>query len=163
MRHLVHLLLIALLAASLLSEKPAGSDKQYTADETVAIFATSLADTIPVNLVNELAIGNPQGIRMIPLRGTEVRYFEYTCDPNLLMGTLSRIPINILDGNSDLAVREVSGKIFIKPTQRELMHAATFWSASDSYKAYEIIKGPIKHELLVDWSSNRILHRVIYG
>jgi hypothetical protein len=129
------------------------------------IFYTSLADTLPSKTYQQLHVDHVTGIKIKDLRGHEVRYFEYQADHQILLRALSHMPFEKYALLSDTVCRRITfnelSTINISSIEREA--SSFFWnSTEDEYELYACIKSPMKHWVLINRSSRKIIHRIEY-
>lgn len=156
------LLIIAVLTCS----KPRMNDPVQSYPTSV-FFYTSLYDTIPAKNVNAFLQADIQGIKLRALHGAhEVRYFEYHADPDRVLDELSKVGFVLSDVKADTTFRSIAFDELQFETglaESESKYASSFWNADQNkFEAYECLKTPMKHQVLIDRQSNRILHRVVY-
>jgi hypothetical protein len=128
------------------------------------VFYTSLKDSIPEKTYRDLNV-NPTGLKVIGLTGADVRYFEYQSDAERVIRALSNSPFDMDYNTSDTICREIS--------KEELSRSLNYSrSADDDYtsnfknydaerfEAYECIKPPLVHHILINRSSGQVFHRI---
>jgi hypothetical protein len=130
------------------------------------VLATSLEDSLPSKAIKALNVPNTIGTKILYHNGLYASYFEYESDPNAVIETVSQLPFPISSNiPADTLCRPISPRDI--ETMMKLISAeekestANFWTSyKNKYDAFECIKGHFRHTLLVNRSSNRILHRI---
>jgi hypothetical protein len=155
------LLLLSIVAC----KKPNLDAGSLSNDISPIIFYTSLADTLPAKTYQQLHVDHVTGIKIKDLQGHEVRYFEYQADRDILLKALSHTPFEKYALLSDTVCRRITfnelSTINISPAERKA--SSFFWdSEEDEYEVYACIKSPMKHWVLINRSSRKILHRIEY-
>ncbi|MBT1706263.1 hypothetical protein [Chryseosolibacter indicus] len=158
-------LTIALLAC----KKPALTDSLFQdngdAKNSIVVFHTSLADTLPEETTKALNVGNVTGIKVLDLQGRDVRYFHYKANKKVLLEALAKSPFNRNALLADTLCREISREELVRFKRSiadpELHAGAFFWNkVSQNVEIYESVKPPLKHLLIIDKSSRDIHHRI---
>jgi hypothetical protein len=129
------------------------------------VFYTSLADSLSEKTLETMEIHDVMGVKVKYLSGHENRYFAYEADPDLAIRAISQIPFLPYAKYSDSHCRRISCKdlevIRQNISTMELSSSSFFWAAlSKLPEAYECIKSPYRHTLLIERESNLIFHRM---
>jgi hypothetical protein len=129
------------------------------------VFYTSLADSLSEKTLETMEIHDVMGVKVKYLSGHESRYFAYEADPDLVIRAISQIPFLPYTKYSDTHCRKISCEDLEVIRQNiptmELSSSSFFWTAlSKPPEAYECIKSPYRHTLLIERESNLIFHRM---
>jgi hypothetical protein len=100
--------------------------------------------------------------------GKSVTYLEYETDANSLLKTIARLPFSKYAGRADTVCLEIGFYGFAalrnSLSEEERQAGSFFWSATPQiYQRFECIKGNEKHTLLINRSSDQVLHRIEYS
>ena len=167
MKKLVILFPALLILAVVMCSKPKFTETVGTIPASTTMFYTTLSDTIPQKNLQAFLPADVRGIKLRAIDGMgEVRYFDYHASPEKVLTELSKLGFFLADTKSDTTSRKVTFDHLVadpKLAESEYYYASSFWNADRSkFEAYECIKTPMKHQVLIDRQSNRILHRVVY-
>lgn len=128
------------------------------------VVARSLHDSLPEKAFAELHIADVMGNTIKNLGGHEVSYFSYQADPKHVLRMLTTLPFSRFATIADTTARIISPRdldpIRTQLSDTERAVGADFWNATDHYIAYECIKPPMKHTLLIHPTTHHILHRI---
>jgi len=132
------------------------------------VFATSLHDSIPASLLAETGLPDAEGIKLTFHNGNFASHFRYNAPAERVLRTLSLIPVPLTDAPADATYRKIqrpelnsfvaSLSGFEKQEFPEFIQAA-----SSNVDAYECIKPPFRHVVLISHTDNSVLHRVEYA
>jgi hypothetical protein len=127
------------------------------------VFTTSLADTLPPKTIEQLHLGKIRGTRFLSVNGTDIRYFEYTCDPEKLLRALSISGFDIDAKIADTACRRISKDVLLTALNRDRNdYDLKFLNAvSNDVDIYECVKPPLFHHIVVNRTSKKVIHRVV--
>ena len=167
MKKLVILFPAVLIVAVATCSRPKVTDTISNIPTSATMFYTTLSDTIPQKNLHVFLPADVRGIRLLAINGPgEVRYFDYEADPEKVLSELSKVGFFLSDTRSDTTSRKITfDDLVIDPllAESEYYYASSFWNVDRSkFEVYECIKTPMKHQVLIDRQSNRILHRVVY-
>jgi hypothetical protein len=128
------------------------------------VLYTSLEDSMPPAILEQLQLTNVQGIKLKDEKGDR-SYFEYKANVNDLLRAFACLPFHRSELFADTSARMLTVAELQRRkegvSESELQHASTFWDMTDGeYTAYECFKPPFRHMIIVDHQSQRILHRV---
>jgi hypothetical protein len=137
-----------------------------TITELPSTQSASLADSIPIEYYQQLIVVERQGNRIYE-DGKAVTYLEYETDANNLLRTIARLPFSKYAARADTVCLEIGFYGFAalrsSLSDEERQAGSFFWSATpQSYQRYECIKGDEKHTLLINRTSDQVLHRIEY-
>lgn len=129
------------------------------------VFATSLYDSLPHNIVDMLKLGDVEGTKVKYRSGAYAAYYHYSADREQLLRALTLTPVPVWD-----VVADTSYHHLIKPELdalcksipfAELDYDEGFWSAPlDQFDIIESIKPPYRHVFLISKSDQMVFHRV---
>lgn len=155
------LLILSILAC----EKP--KNTSYLPDEYAnpEITLVTLRDTLPSNSLSAVAIQELNGVRVSYPTGKYTCYFEYYADQNDMLKALNALPFDINTRLSDTRCRKMETDFSLSGkrtrTHQEIESSEFFWNIqAKEFTYYECLKTPMRHTLLFDKYSNRILHRI---
>jgi hypothetical protein len=156
--------LLALMACISACKKPVDQSSDLLNESAPIIFYTSLKDTLPEKTFNEIKV-NVIGLKIRDLNGSDVRYFEYQCDPGKLLHALSNSSFHLNSENSALSCGPISKDDLISNLEKSFggdkEYRARFGDYDpNGYEAFECIKLPLIHHVLVNRLSGKIIHRV---
>lgn len=157
---------LLIILSAFACKKPAHIGKSDSSEEISSIvFATSLSDTLPQKTLEEINVTDAMGIKIASIDGTYVSYFEYQAEPGNVVKALSNMAFSKACVLADTTCRRISNKnleeLKSQVSTVEVDHSEFFWAAnSGGMEAFECIKPPFKHTLLVDKNSTRIFHRI---
>ena len=112
-----------------------------------------------------MKVGNVLGIKIRDLQGHDIRYFEYQAEASHLLHCISRMPFNKNYPVADTVCRKISydelrlaaGNL----SATELNSTSFFSTAHESrMEIYECLKSPMKHHILIDKATHKVLHRI---
>ena len=129
------------------------------------ILSTSIYDSLPAKAVNTLQLEHVNGVKIKHYDGSYTNYFEYDADKNLLLQTISSLPIPINAEIADVSCQRISFQEIDMMRKglrvEEFESTASFWNAAGTdVEIYQCLKPPYRHIIRVSKNSNRILHRV---
>ena len=156
---------ILLILSIFACQKPANTS--YLADEYAnpKIELVTLRDTLTAQTLSNLSIQEVKGVKATYVTGKSTAYFEYIANHHELLMLMNTLPFNINAPLSDTVCRKMSkefslrGKLIL--SDQEIESSAFFWNINpEDFTYYECIKSPMRHTILFDKHSNRILHRI---
>jgi len=146
-------------------EKP--KNTSYLPDEYAnpQITAITLRDTLSSKLLYGLSIQEIKGVKASYVTGRYTCYFEYNANQQDLINIINTLPFDINTRLSDTQCRKMEGNFSLSGkrtrSQKELTSSEFFWNIdANDFTYYECIKSPMRHTILLDNHSNRILHRI---
>jgi hypothetical protein len=159
------------------SEKRHRRDSSYLVDDdnnidtsraqSPIVTSTSLADTLAPEFIKILGIPDVAGTRIVAPYRTWSSYFIYSADKQKVFEALEQLPFTFTDDNVDLSVRPISfGDLHLIKTSlmpEEISTMSAFWIPNDDSRAYEFIKPPFRHTLIVSERTGNIQHRVEFA
>lgn len=156
-----------LLILSVTACRKSNSNLSIDRPASSIIYSTSLADTLPKKTYEALHLGKVIGTRVIDLQGHDTRYFVYEADSAIVLQAISNTAFSIESPLADTLCQKTSkgilGQIYKTCSQEELEAGKSFWNSDfDQYDFYECIKSPMKHHILINKKTNKILHRIEY-
>ena len=157
-----------LLFCFLACQKPATLGDGVAAGERLPIaLAVSLRDSLPQKAMTALGLSDVTGVKVQYVDGHAVSYFAYPAATDVALNTIAMLPFSKHGKLADTLCRPVATATLrgeyagLSPT--ELQYGDFFWQAlSQNVEAYECIKAPWKHTLLVSKTSGQVLHRIEY-
>jgi hypothetical protein len=159
---------MAILFSLAILKKPVSSS--YYPDfgiHTPVLFSTTLSDTLSLKTFQKLHIQDVEGIKVKYPTGKYACYFEYTADPEVLLDAISSQPFSKYTLLADTRCRAISfdqlKQLKTSVSDFEFENSTTFWTVEEKeFEVYECLKSPLKHTILIDRKSNKVLHRVEY-
>src|SRR6187549_1842495 len=159
-------ILPALLILSIFAcEKP--KDTSYLPDEYAnpQIAQTTLRDTLSAKSLSDLFIQELKGVKASYVTGRYTCYFEYNANQQDLLNAINTLPFDMNTRLSDTQCRRIAGNFSLTGkrarSDREVESSSFFWDINpEDFIYYECIKSPMRHTLLLDKHSSRILHRI---
>ncbi|HTE33397.1 MAG TPA: hypothetical protein VK666_23610 [Chryseolinea sp.] len=149
--------------------RPSHIDSIPKENETAPqVTAVTLKDTLPAQMnkaIENLNLGNVMGIQLRYPSGRAASYFVYHAEKNATLMAISRLPFSKNAGVADAACRPMDGAewtaLRAQASPSELNAAEFFWDADpNDYVAYECLKTPMRHTLLVNKHTDEIIHRI---
>jgi hypothetical protein len=125
-----------------------------------------LKDTLPAWAVNDLHALDIHGVKVQYFNGAHASYFEYTGgNPTAVVRTISMLPFHKRAMLADTTCHRIPYTALLalkeKLSPEELNRTNAFWSADPfEFDAYECIKPPLKHTILLSKTSSRVFHRI---
>jgi hypothetical protein len=157
------LLLLAILGCT----KPNYSIEGSNNHSVPVLFYTSLQDTLSKKTFDQLRLTDRTlGIKINDITGLDVRYFEYEADADVLIRALAETGFDIATQMpTDITCRKLSYEdlsSYLKNASiNEAFYAGHFLNSfAEGFEAYECVKSPVKHQVLVNRTSRRVYHRV---
>lgn len=128
------------------------------------VYPVSLNDTLPSASILAMGAIEKKGIMIKSSTGFFTAFYEYEADHDKVLLEISQLPC-IRDNNvSDLKCLFVESWKALQSNYLSKKDAekASFYLAAnaDQYVAFECRKSPIKHTLLLDTRSRKVLHKV---
>lgn len=131
------------------------------------VFATSLRDTLPVEMVERFGLSKVSGVKLKSGPRNDVSYFEYSAEVPAFLRALGNCPFHRSEILADTTARRIDRReiemLAATVNETEKQAAPLFWNSGKSFDAYECIKPPFRHTLLVNTSTGKILHRVSFS
>lgn len=160
-------ILPTLLILSIFACKKPG-DTSYLLNEydQPGITTVTLRDTLPKQeVLSNLFIQETKGIKAIYKSGRYTCYFEYQANQQDILKIINLLPFNTNTRLSDTQCRNMNQTFSLNGkrirSEKEIESSAFFWDINpEDFVYYECIKSPMRHTLLLDKYSNRILHRI---
>jgi hypothetical protein len=156
---------VLLILSIFACEKP--KYNSYLPDEFAnpQITQATLLDTVSEKLLSNLTIQELKGVKATYVTGRYTCYFEYNANQHDILKVINTLPFNINTRLSDTLCRKIdepfslSGKRIL--SDQEVASSVFFWNINpEDFTYYECIKSPMRHTILLDKHSNRILHRI---
>ena len=142
-------------------------DTSYLPDEHAnpQITHVTLRDTLSTMSLANLAIHELKGVKATYVTGRSTCYFEYNANQQDLLKVINTLPFDINTRLSDTLCRKMGGEFSLNGkrilSDQEIASSAFFWNINpQDFIYYECIKSPMRHTILLDKHSSRILHRV---
>jgi len=160
-------ILPALLILSIFAcEKPRDTSYLLNEYDQPEITNVTLRDTLPKNdVLSNLFIEESKGVKAIYKSGRYTCYFEYKANQQDILKIINTLPFDINTRLSDTQCRKMNQDFSLNGKRirsgKEIESSAFFWDINpEDFVYYECIKSPMRHTLLLDKHSNRILHRI---
>ena len=156
---------MAILFSLAILKKPVSPSHSPRGIHAPELFSTTLSDTLSVKTFQKLHIPDVVGLKVKYPTGKYACYFEYTADRETVLDAISSQPFSRYASLADTKCREISFEQLkqLKTTVSgfEIENSTSFWTAEEKeFEVYECLKSPLKHTLLVNTKTNRVLHRV---
>jgi hypothetical protein len=123
-----------------------------------------LSDSLPPEFLQKVNPIEHQGIRLQRALGATTYYFEYSADHQTVLKEISTLPFAADSARADTQVRMIAGEIELRKIERLLKDESIIKDFSidalDGYTAYECLKTPQHHILLLSKNSDRVIHIV---
>jgi hypothetical protein len=131
-----------------------------------SIDKTSLWDTIPARFIANVNIKEVNGVKASYTSGRSTSYHEYEVSSvEKLLVSISSLPFKNTNAINDTTCRAIntvfslSGKDIV--SEEEIKAADFFWRINPAdYDYYECIKTPMRHTILINKKTRRVLHRI---
>lgn len=164
---------VVLIGYALTLKKPASLTRPGTPGTDVPakqvvppplVVYTSLSDTLTPEALRSLGIDDVTGIKLKSINGLYACYFQYHAEAKKLLDTFAGLPFHRSAVVADTVCRKVPFYAFESwrknITAAELQSAPDFWFASpEEFEVYECIKPPMRHQILISKTDNRVMHR----
>ncbi|HEY3405798.1 MAG TPA: hypothetical protein VGK59_20580 [Ohtaekwangia sp.] len=154
---------VLLIISAFACKKPVDSTYESAFNEPV-IFSTSLDDTISSETLTMLKLNRVNGIKVKYRSGQYASYFEYEADHHFLIRTIGSLPFPMSAVQSDTTCHPLPIRYLetVRNTLSETeISGSAFWSVNpEEYTAYECLKAPFKHTILLSRSTKKVLHRI---
>ncbi len=156
------LLILSIFACKKPSESSSYLPNEYESPE---IKLVSLLDTLPSNSLSNLSIQELKGVKATYVTGRYTCYFEYSANQQELLRAINILPFNMNTRLSDTQCRKIDRDFSLNGkrtrSDQEVESSSFFWNINpEDFTYYECIKSPMRHTILLDKHSNRILHRI---
>jgi len=134
-----------------------------TISATAAVFATSLADSLPLKTFEAINVGKVTGTKIVNLEGLDVRYFEYEADPDVLLNALAESPFELESKVADTTCRRINHQDLLSSfsdiSDAERAYAASFMNKDpEHFEYYACVKSPIVHLVALNRSTRKVFH-----
>lgn len=146
-------------------EKP--KNTSYFPDEYAnpQITRMTLRDTLSAKSLSNLYIQELKGVKVSYASGRYTCYFEYNANQQDILKVINTLPFDINTRLSDTLCRKMDEEFSLNGkrirSNQEIASSSFFWNINpNNFTYYECIKSPMRHTLLLDKHSNRILHRI---
>ena len=155
-----------LLFCFLACKKPANlGDGSPDAGRLPIALAASLGDSLPQKAMTALGLSDVTGVKVQYIDGRSVSYFAYPAGREVVLNTIAGLPFSKQTKIADTLCRPVAPASlqneYARLSSTASQYADFFWQAlTHNVDAYECIKAPWKHTLLVSKTSGRVLHRI---
>jgi hypothetical protein len=154
-----------LLFCFLACQKPANLGDGAADGKLPIALAVSLRDSFPQKAMTALGLSDVTGIKVQYIDGRSVSYFAYPAGTDVVLNTIAGLPFSKNSKLADTLCRPVATATLRREqaglSPAELQYGDFFWQAlSQNVDAYECIKAPWKHTLLVSKTSGKVLHRI---
>ncbi|AYB33258.1 hypothetical protein [Chryseolinea soli] len=155
-----------LLFCFLACEKPANlGDGSADAGRLPIALAVSLHDSLPQKAMTALGLSDVTGVKVQYIDGRSASYFVYPASRQVALNTIAGLPFSKHAKIADTLCRPVATAAlqyeYAHLSSVESQYADFFWQAlNHNVEAYECIKAPWKHTLLVSKTSGQVLHRI---
>jgi hypothetical protein len=128
-------------------------------------FAVSLSDSLPQTAMTALGLSDVTGVKIQYIDGHSASYFAYPAGREVALNTIARLPFSNRSKMADTLCRPVATaslrREYAGLSATESQYADFFRQAlNHNADAYECIKAPWKHTLLVSKTSGQVLHRI---
>ncbi|MBT1688457.1 hypothetical protein [Dawidia soli] len=132
------------------------------------VLHASLQDTLSPAFLQALRLGKVEGLNVKYLSGREAHYFAYIADPDAVLRAVARTAFSKHVVVADTVCRRIDARaldVLAQPLHAtELAAGAFFWQADAAgLEAYECVRGPVRHTLLIRRATHTVLHRVEFS
>ncbi len=146
-------------------KKPVDTSFLLNEHESPEIKLVTLRDTLPNSSLSNLPIQELKGVKATYVSGRYTCYFEYNANQQEVLRAIDILPFDINTRLSDTQCRKMDGDFSLSGkrilSNQEINSSAFFWSINpEDFTYYECIKSPMRHTILLDKYSNKILHRI---
>lgn len=155
-----------LLFCFLACKKPAnlGDDSSDIGQVPIAL-AASLGDSLPQKAMTALGLSQVTGVKIQYIDGHSASYFAYPAGREVILNTIAGLPFSKGSKVADTLCRPVAAAFLQREyaglSATESQYSDFFWQAlNHNVDAYECIKAPWKHTLLISKTSGQVLHRI---
>jgi hypothetical protein len=123
----------------------------------------SLYDSLPPALLQQVNAVELQGFKMQQSLGATTYYFEYTANHRALLKELSMLPFAVDSVRADTQCRIITDQFELKLVEdllEEQTIARSFYRNEplSNYTAYQCLKTPQHHFVLLSKNSDRVIH-----
>lgn len=161
------LLLFMLAACNTRQPQPIDAASVNDAVGPVVLHA-SLHDTLSPAFLQALKLEKVEGLKVKYLSGQEAHYFAYIADPADVLRAVAHTAFSKHVALADTVCRRIDHRMLdmlaqpLHATERE--SSTFFWKAdATEFEAYECVRGPIRHTLLISRATRTVLHRVAFS
>jgi hypothetical protein len=128
------------------------------------VTSASLSDSIPPQMLTSLGFSNVTGVKYRHHTGMAASYFTYKAEREKLIYLLSILPFKTVHSNADTNCHDVPFHA-LSELKREAhpqeVQSEEFWAATEKdFDAFESIKPPYRHTLLISKNDSRVIHRI---
>ncbi len=132
------------------------------------VLATSLHDSIPAPLLSEAGLPDAEGIKLKFHNGNFASHFRYNAPAERVLRGLALIPVPFTDATADTTYRKMPlpelNTFAARLSDFEKEQFPDFvQAASTEADAFECIKPPFRHIVIINRTDNSVLHRVEYA
>jgi hypothetical protein len=129
------------------------------------VLHASLQDTLSPAFMQSLQLEKVDGLKVKYLSGQEAHYFAYMADPDAVLRAVAHTAFSKHIPIADTVCRRIDYRALDMLAQplhaTELAAGSFFWEAdAGEFEAYECVRGPIRHTLLISRATRNVLHRV---
>ena len=129
------------------------------------LLATSLHDSVPDYLLTQNGLPDVSGIKLKFHTGNFASHFRYNVPAERVLRTLALLPVSFASTRADTTCRamqlEELNDFIANLSTGEYEQFPDFVQASSSgFDAYECLKPPFRHIVLISRNDNTVLHRV---
>jgi hypothetical protein len=121
-----------------------------------------LSDSLPIQFIQNVKAIEQQGIKLQRALGATTFYFEYSADHQSVLKEIGLLPFASDSSRADTQIRMIAGKIEIEKIKQLLKEESIVkdfsFDALETYTAYECLKAPQHHILLLSKNSDRVIH-----
>jgi hypothetical protein len=132
------------------------------------VLHASLEDTLSPAFLQALRLEQVEGLNVTYLSGKQAHYFAYIADADAVLRAVVHTAFSKYIPLADTTCRRIDRRAIDVLAQS--LHAtergagAFFWEANaDEFEAYECVRGPIRHTLLISRATRNVLHRVEFS
>lgn len=132
------------------------------------VLHASLEDTLSPAFMQVLHLEKVEGLNVKYLSGKEAHYFAYIADADAVLRAVAHTAFSKHITIADTVCRRIDRRALDMLAQP--LHAtergagAFFWEAdAGEFEAYECVRGPIRHTLLISRATRNVLHRVEFS
>lgn len=161
------LILPLILAAFCGCHKPKHINGEILRNElTATVNEVSITDTMPSKYVELLNLGRTSGLQFNYGDRHPKTYFEYRGDKHEVLDALAQLGFSKNSARADTRCRTLESSRFIEMRgvirEEERNQADFFWGIEpDEYNIYECLKTPLRHLVLIEKNSDKVLHLVL--
>jgi hypothetical protein len=121
-----------------------------------------LSDSLPPEFLQKVNPIQQQGIRLQRSLSATTFYFEYSANHQSVLKEIGSLPFAADSARADTQIRMIAGRMELEKIQQLLKEESILKDFSvdalESYTAYECLKAPQHHILLLSKNSDRVIH-----